>query len=150
MTHQFSNKTQHSLLAVLLAVMLGTTLMTASFATQALAQDQIRLGDLTPRRDFTYVTDTVNGFLKAAASDRALGQVINVGSGSEITIGDLAQTIIQLVGRPVEIVADAQRLRPAQSEVRRLLADNSKAEKLLDWSPLVSLEEGLSRTPSYQ
>ena len=114
--------------------------------TQALVQDQLKLGDLSPRRDFTYVADTVDGFLRAASATGVVGETINVGSGSEITIGALVDQIVQLVGRPVQVVTDEQRLRPAQSEVRRLLADNSKAKKLLGWTPRVSLDAGLSRT----
>jgi dTDP-glucose 4,6-dehydratase len=114
--------------------------------TQALARDEIRLGALSPRRDFTYVTDTVDGFLRAADAKQVLGTTINVGSGREITIGDLAHTVVRLVGRELSIVTDEQRLRPEKSEVRRLLADNNKAAKLLGWSPHTSLEQGLSAT----
>jgi NAD dependent epimerase/dehydratase len=114
--------------------------------TQALTQDQVRLGALSPRRDFTYVEDTVEGFLRIAESDKALGQVINVGSNHEITIRDLAETIIRLVGRDVQLVTDEQRLRPERSEVRRLLADNHRAAEWLDWRPRTSLDEGLSKT----
>jgi len=114
--------------------------------TQALIRDRIYLGDLTPRRDFTYVADTVDGFLKVAEADRAIGQTINIGSDQEISIGDLAQKIINLVGRNVEILTDKQRLRPKRSEVNRLWADNHKARELLDWLPRTSLDEGLLKT----
>jgi dTDP-glucose 4,6-dehydratase len=114
--------------------------------TQALVRDQIHLGDLTPRRDFTYVEDTARAFIKAAQADGVEGETINVGSGQEISIGDLVQEILNLVGRTVQVVTQARRLRPAQSEVRRLLADNRKAGELLKWSPSVPLSEGLSRT----
>jgi NAD dependent epimerase/dehydratase len=114
--------------------------------TQALIRDRIYLGDLTPRRDFTYVADTVDGFLKVADADRAIGQTINIGSDQEISIGDLAQKIIKLVGRNVKIVTDKQRLRPKRSEVNRLWADNRKAKELLDWLPRTSLDEGLLKT----
>ena len=114
--------------------------------TQALSQQEIRLGDLAPRRDFTYVRDTVDAYLRAAQVDAALGEVINIGSNAEITIGDLAHRIVRLVGRDVQIVTDEQRLRPKDSEVRRLLADNRKARDLLGWSPRTSLDEGLAKT----
>ena len=114
--------------------------------TQALVQDLIYLGSLTPRRDFTYVEDIVDGFLKVAEADRAIGQTINIGSDQEICIGDLAQKIAHLVGRDVEIVTDEQRLRPERSEVHRLWADSHKARELLNWSPRTSLDEGLLKT----
>lgn len=114
--------------------------------TQALARDEIRLGALTPRRDFTYVQDTVAGFIRAAEVDNAIGQTVNIGSDQEITVGELAQKIITLVGRSVRIVSDAQRLRAEGSEVYRLHADNRRAQELLDWSPRIPLDEGLRNT----
>jgi NAD dependent epimerase/dehydratase len=114
--------------------------------TQALVRDLIYLGALTPRRDYTYVEDVVDGFLKVAETDRAIGQTINIGSSQEISIGDLAQKIINLIGRNVKIVTDEQRLRPERSEVRRLWADNHKARDLLNWSPRTSLDDGLLMT----
>jgi dTDP-glucose 4,6-dehydratase len=88
----------------------------------------------------------VEGFVAAAESSGALGRTINVGSNQEITIGDLAQRIIQLVGRDCRVVLDEQRLRPKRSEVRRLLADNRQAKELLGWQPVHSLEGGLTKT----
>lgn len=115
--------------------------------TQALTQDQVELGDLTPRRDLTYVTDTVEGFIKMAqAGDEVLGQEVNLGAGAEISIGELAQKIFHLVGRSPRIVTDTVRVRPKKSEVYRLWADNRKAKSLIAWSPQVPLEEGLRRT----
>ena len=114
--------------------------------TQALTQETVMLGALTTRRDFTYVADTVNGFLQAAQRDAALGQVVNLGSGTEVTIGELAQLIIGLIGRPVTIHTDAQRLRPQKSEVLRLLADNGRARELIDWTPQTALGQGLAAT----
>ncbi len=114
--------------------------------TQALTCDKVFLGNLTPRRDLTYVSDTVDGFLRAANSQGGLGETINLGAHDEISIGDLAQTIIRLVGRPVEIVTDPARLRPERSEVMRLWSDNRKAKQLLGWAPRVSLETGLRQT----
>ena len=124
----------------------STRAVIPTIITQALSQQEIRLGDLTPRRDFTYVRDTVDAYLRAAQVDAALGEVINIGSNAEITIGDLAHRIVRLVGRDVQIVTDEQRLRPKDSEVRRLLADNRKARDLLGWSPRTLLDEGLAKT----
>jgi NAD dependent epimerase/dehydratase len=114
--------------------------------TQALAQDTIRLGSLTTLRDFTYVADTVQGFLLAAERAHVEGQVFNLGTGREISIGDLAQKIIRMLDRPVEITLDSQRLRPEASEVLRLISDNSLAIQNLSWKPNYTLEEGLERT----
>jgi len=113
---------------------------------QALTRDRILLGDTTSSRDFTYMDDTVRGFLRVAESEQALGEVINIGSNEEVSIGDLARKIMALVGRDVPIVTDEQRIRPARSEVKRLRADNAKAKELLGWSPRISLDEGLART----
>jgi NAD dependent epimerase/dehydratase len=113
---------------------------------QALTRDQVMLGALHPTRDFTYATDTADGFVRAATAPGAVGQAINVGSGQEISIGDLARLIVKLVGRDVPVVQDPQRLRPASSEVERLCADNTLARDILSWKPQVSLEEGLQRT----
>lgn len=114
--------------------------------TQALTQDCIHLGNLEARRDFTYAGDTVNGFLKAAAAPGVEGQVINLGTGEDVSIGELAKGIVEVIGRPVEIVTEAARQRPEKSEVMRLLSDNSLARQYLGWQPEVSLQEGLSRT----
>ncbi len=114
--------------------------------TQALAAEIIHLGNLNSTRDFTYVLDTVAGFLSAAEADGVEGQVFNLGTGIEITIGDLAKKIIQIVGRNVEIETESLRLRPQQSEVMRLLSDNSKALSVLGWSPKFTLDQGLENT----
>lgn len=114
--------------------------------TQALTRDVIRLGSLTPTRDLNYVANTVAGFIAAAQTPSALGKTINLGSGREITIGDLAALIISLVGRQVVVETESQRVRPENSEVERLLADFSLAQNLLDWQPHIGLEEGLTRT----
>ncbi|MEV7378808.1 GDP-mannose 4,6-dehydratase [Streptomyces lydicus] len=110
---------------------------------------QIRLGSLTPTRDFTYVTDTAAGFLALADCDRALGQVVNLGTGREIAIGALAEALIAASGRDAEVVVDPARLRPSGSEVERLLSDNSRAHRWASWQPEVSLEEGLKRTSAW-
>jgi dTDP-glucose 4,6-dehydratase len=114
--------------------------------TQALTSDCVRLGNLDARRDFTYVRDTVNGFLRAAGAPDAVGAELNLGTGMDVGIGELAGQIIRLVGRPVEIVADAERLRPEKSEVMRLIADNSLARRVLGWEPTTTLDEGLRET----
>jgi len=114
---------------------------------QLLTQEELRLGALNPTRDLTYVTDTVDGFVKAAAAgDEVLGEAVNLGTGEEISIGDLARLLMQMVGREVPLITESQRLRPGKSEVERLLSDNSKARRLLGWQPQVPLTEGLART----
>jgi len=107
---------------------------------------QIKLGNLQPTRDMNYVIDTVNGFIKIAECDELLGEVTNIGSGKEISIGDLARLISQLMGVEVEIEQEEQRFRPEKSEVERLLCDNTKLKKFTDWEPKYSLEEGLNET----
>lgn len=114
--------------------------------TQALTQDEIRLGNLDAKRDFTYVTDTVDGFLKAAKAEGVDGETLNLGYGDEISIGELADLIIELVGRPVRVVVDEARLRPEKSEVMRLLSDNTRARQMLGWEPTVDIRTGLGLT----
>jgi dTDP-glucose 4,6-dehydratase len=114
--------------------------------TQALTGSEMSLGNLEARRDLTYVSDTVEGFLHAALTPSIEGQTFNLGVGSEIRVEDLAREIITLVGRPVAIKFDPSRLRPARSEVQRLLSDNQLARERLGWSPGVSLREGLTHT----
>lgn len=114
--------------------------------TQALTRDILHLGNLDSSRDFTYVDDTVTGFLRAAESTTGLGEVFNLGSGEEIRIGDLAQKVISMVGRDVKIDTQPERLRPQKSEVMRLISDNSRAREALGWTPEVPLDEGLQRT----
>ncbi len=110
---------------------------------------EIRLGSLTPTRDFSYVTDTAEGFLAAATAERAYGEVLNLGTGTEISIGDLATALITAAGSTAQIVVDPTRLRPGGSEVERLLADNTKAHTLTGWQPRVPLDEGLRRTSAW-
>lgn len=107
---------------------------------------EVKLGSLTPTRDLNYVANTVEGFLAAAGPDEAVGEVVNLGSNREISIGDLAALIAETMGKPIQIVTDGLRVRPGNSEVERLLADSSKAKRLLGWEPRVSLEEGLAQT----
>lgn len=114
--------------------------------TQALTQSVVRLGNLDAKRDLTYVSDTVAGFLRAAETAGIEGETFNLGAGTEVRIGDLAEEIIALIGKPVEIVVDAARLRPEKSEVQRLLSDSRLAQQHLGWKPEVPLREGATRT----
>lgn len=111
----------------------------------AAGQRRIKLGALSPTRDFNYVRDTVAGFIAVAESDRAIGEVINIGSDFEISIGDTARTIASIMGVEVEIECEAERQRPAKSEVERLWASNDKARRLLDWTPGYAKENGFRR-----
>ena len=118
-----------------------------TIVTQLLAgADSLKLGSLHPTRDLTYVTDTAAGFIALAEADDAVGRAINLGVGEEISIGDLAAAIMRIVGREVPILSDDARLRPALSEVERLLSNNALAREVAGWQPRVSLEEGLART----
>ena len=114
--------------------------------SQCLQQGQVRLGSLTPTRDLNFVTNTVDGFVLAAQAPAAIGQVINLGSGREISIGDLAALIARLTGIAFDVESETARLRPEKSEVNRLLADHTRATELLGWTPRVTLEEGLVQT----
>jgi NAD dependent epimerase/dehydratase len=107
---------------------------------------EVLLGALHPTRDLNYVADTVSGFIALAACDEAVGREVNIGSGAEISIGDLAKLLIEVVDPAVRIVLDEQRLRPADSEVERLLCDNRLIEALAGWRPQVPLRDGLERT----
>jgi dTDP-glucose 4,6-dehydratase len=124
----------------------STRAVIPTIITQCLTKDVIRLGNLQPTRDLNYVTNTVDGFLMAASAPPAIGQTINLGSGQEISIGDLAQAIARLMGKSIAVESEAQRLRPDKSEVERLLADNTLAQTLLGWKPAISLDEGLEHT----
>ena len=118
-----------------------------TIVSQLLQGPTVGLGSLHPTRDLTYVEDTASAFVLAAqAGDDALGQEINLGTGHEISIGDLARKIAEVMGKDLKIVCDDERKRPAKSEVERLIADNSKAKRLLAWEPQVGLDEGLRRT----
>ncbi len=116
---------------------------------QLLAGDEVRLGNLDPRRDLTFVKDTVAGFLAAATADAVLGETINLGTGRAVSVRDLAKTLIDLVKPTARLVEDAARKRPERSEVGVLLASYDKARALLGWEPSTSLEEGLALTVRY-
>jgi nucleoside-diphosphate-sugar epimerase len=117
--------------------------------SQALTQSEITVGNTTPTRDFTYVTDTVEGFLQLAASEAAVGQEVNLGTGSEVSIGDLVQRINTVIGRDLPVRKKEERVRPETSEVNRLLSNNSKARDLVGWTPRVTLDEGIRLTAKW-
>lgn len=117
--------------------------------SQALAGGLVKLGSVHPTRDMNFVADTVDGFIKVAQVEAAIGEVINIGSGREFTIGEIAQKIFDIIGVQPQIVTEDQRKRPEKSEVERLLCDNSKAAKLLDWRPATDLEQGLATTVAW-
>jgi len=108
--------------------------------------EKIILGDLTPIRDFVYVKDTVNGFIEIAKSQKTIGEEINIATQSEISIGDLAQTIINIINPQAKIICDKQRIRPEKSEVKRLCGSNEKLKKLTNWQQMYSLKDGLKET----
>jgi len=110
---------------------------------------QIKLGNLSPTRDLTYVKDTVNGFITVGLHEKTVGDVYNLGTGREVSIGDLAKKIMDLIGTKVEIITDEKRIRPEKSEVERLLSNPEKAMKLTGWKPQYTLEEGLIETISW-
>jgi len=124
----------------------STRAVIPTIITQALTSDVVRLGNLEASRDLTFISDTVEGFVRAAEIPSLEGQTINLGTGFEIRIGALAQKVIKQIGRAVRIETEAQRLRPQKSEVGRLLSDNRLATQLMGWEPQIDLDEGLRRT----
>jgi len=114
--------------------------------SQALDGKVVKLGSTTPTRDLTLVSDTVTGFLKAGEAVGCEGRTVNLGTGREISIGDLRDLIGNLMGLELSSETESQRVRPPASEVERLLSDNSLAKELLDWEPETSLEDGLKQT----
>lgn len=111
----------------------------------ASGKKEILLGALDPTRDFNYVKDTVSGFLAVAESDKSVGEVINLGSNFEISIGDTAKLIAEAMGQDVSVKLDPQRIRPKKSEVERLWAENKKAKELLNWEPKFSGVDGFKK-----
>lgn len=109
-------------------------------------KEEIKLGSLIPTRDFNYVKDTANGFLEIALSDKTIGEVVNIATQKEISIGDLANELIRQINPKAKIVCDEQRLRPEKSEVNRLLGKNEKIMKLTNWKPQYTFEEGIAET----
>lgn len=110
---------------------------------------QLRLGDTTTVRDLNFVGDTVAAFLALARADAAVGELVHVGTGRGVTVGELAELAMRVVGRRVPVVTDPARVRPEKSEVRTLLCTPEKAGRLLGWRPLTSLEEGLEQTARF-
>jgi dTDP-glucose 4,6-dehydratase len=127
----------------------STRAVIGSIVEQALQGNVIRLGSLWPRRDFTYVDDTVAAFLKGATVDEALHGEFNLGTGEDISIGELAHMIMELADVSCEVVSEDTRERPPASEVGRLLSDNQRARQILGWEPAVSLRDGLRRVISW-
>lgn len=107
---------------------------------------KIKLGAISPTRDLTYVEDTVNGFIRAGECSKSVGEIINLGSNSEVSVGDLAQLIFKYLNKNIKIESDQERKRPSKSEVERLWADNTKARRILNWAPKYNLERGLKKT----
>ena len=124
----------------------STRAVIPTIITQALAGGVVHLGNLDAIRDFTYLDDTVEGFLLTAQADTWNGETYNLGSGEEISIGAIAALIFRLMGKQAEIQLEKSRLRPEKSEVLRLISDNRKAKLELGWQPTVGMEEGLQRT----
>lgn len=115
--------------------------------TQLLAgKKEIKLGSLTPTRDFNYVKDTANGFIQIYKSDRTVGEEINIATQQEISIGQLAEELIRQINPEARIICDEQRLRPEKSEVNRLLGCNAKIKELTEWKPEYTFEQGLAET----
>lgn len=114
--------------------------------TQAIAGNELKLGNLDPVRDLTFVTDTAAGFLAAARSERVIGHTVNLGVGSGVSIRELVTKIGRIAGREFNVEQQDQRIRPEGSEVQRLISDNRRAKKLMEWEPKVSLDEGLVAT----
>ena len=117
-----------------------------TIVTQALSRDQIELGATDPTRDFLYVADNVAGIMRCGLAEGVEGEVINLGTGVEVAIGEVARRVLRLLDREVPVALDESRLRPPDSEVERLVADTQKAKELLQWEPEVDLDEGLRRT----
>lgn len=120
-----------------------------SIVAQALTHHEISLGFLHPTRDLNFVTDTVAGFMLAAERPEAVGQTLNLATGKEISVGDLARRVLKAVGRDIPVVSHAERMRPTQSEVERLCGDATRARAVLGWAPRVTLDEGIARVVEY-
>lgn len=125
---------------------IGKFLVIPSIILQLLRGNALKLGDPTPTRNFTYVDDIVDAFILMAESPKVLGDIVHFGSTEAITIGELARLIARLMGKTVAIQLDPDRLRPAKSEIHRVIADNTKAREVLGWKPKVRLKEGLKKT----
>lgn len=120
-----------------------------TIVSQALCSNIIKLGLLSPVRDLNYVADVITGFIRVAESEKSIGTVINIGSGRGVTMAQVAEIIIKLIGGNKQIITDEGRLRPKKSEVMALVCDSTKAKTLLDWEPQYALEQGLPRAIDY-
>jgi NAD dependent epimerase/dehydratase len=114
--------------------------------SQVLTKKQLSMGSLHPTRDYTYVDDTVDAFIKVAENPKFIGETVNIGSNFEIAIGDIAKKVMDITGFKKKIITDPARVRPELSEVERLWCDNTKAAKLIGWKPKVGFDEGLKKT----
>jgi dTDP-glucose 4,6-dehydratase len=112
-------------------------------------RSELRLGDADPIRDMNFVANTVEGYLRLAECDAAIGHMVNVGSGRGLKIREFAELAMRIVGRKVPIVTESRRVRPGKSEVRTLICDYQKANRLMGWSPRISLEAGLEATAKF-
>jgi dTDP-glucose 4,6-dehydratase len=117
-----------------------------TIVTQALTGGALRLGALEPRRDLTYVTDTVGGFVAAAGADGVVGRTLQLGTGTDVSVRELVDLVGELLGRELAVELDSDRLRPAASEVERLVSDPRLARELTGWAPQVDLRDGLAKT----
>ena len=116
---------------------------------QVLTRDEVHLGSLTPSRDFTFVLDTVDGFVRGAQADGVVGDEINLGNDATITIGELCEKVFRILGKSPKIVTEDRRKRPEKSEVLKLQASYKKAQSMIGWEPSVSLDEGLRKTAEW-
>ena len=114
-----------------------------------LSDSKIKLGSLAPIRDFSFIRDTVDGFIRMAEIEESIGKTINIGSGKGIAIGELVERIGKIIGKKIEVEINAERIRPQKSEVFELICDNKLAKKILNWEPRYSLDKGLSETVSW-
>jgi NAD dependent epimerase/dehydratase len=124
----------------------STRAVIPTIITQALTRDEVHLGSLEPERDFTYVADIVEGYLRVASAENVLGQEINLGNNDTIRIGDLVEKIFAMIGKKPRVIIDPERIRPGKSEVMKLWASNQKAHEAFGWQPRIPLEEGLRLT----
>ena len=128
---------------------MGRYLIIPTIIMQALERDEVKLGNLSPTRNYTYVDDMVMAFVRMAEEDKAVGEVVHFGSPTAISMGDLAHRIFATMGRTIRIVQDEALFRPEKSEIYQVIADCTKARNLLQWEPTVSLDEGLKRSVAW-
>ena len=116
---------------------------------QALTKEKVKMGSLEPKRDFLYVEDNVDGYIRIAKSDDVTGEVINIGTGRTTSIGEIVDMVRELIGKNFEVETDKNKIRPEKSEVKLLICDNSKAKERIGWEPKTSLRDGLKKTIEY-